>query len=268
MLDVDLASLYQVTTRELVQAVKRNVERFPRDFMFQLTIEEFAVRRSQSVISRFGHGRRRTAPYAFTEHGVTMIEVKSRAEAIGWVKRWPPEDCGVSSGAVLSLHAAHRGIGITRLALYEAPMVVDDSHAPIPPDFLSRLTAAVAEDRRGDAVRMFLKLVGLPAPFVALMRFLPVWSKLTAVAHTLPYDVTIVEPYQHGTPLPSGEWSGVTMPTLAIDGGKSPAYMRNGMRALAGVLPNATYRTLPGQTHMINAKVLVPVLVDFLTDAH
>jgi hypothetical protein len=103
----------------------------------------------------------------------------------------------------------------------------------------------------------------VPAPFVALMQLLPVWKKLTAVAHTLPYDITIVQGYQQGRPLAAGQWSGATMATLAVDGGKSPAYMRNGMRALASVLPNAAYRTLPGQTHMVNAKALVPVLADF-----
>ena len=73
MLDADLASLYRVTTRELVQAVKRNLVRFPADFMFRLTGEEMKILRSQSVISRSGHGGRRTPPYAFTEHGVAML---------------------------------------------------------------------------------------------------------------------------------------------------------------------------------------------------
>jgi hypothetical protein len=73
MFDADLASLYGVTTRELIQAVKRNIERFPKDFMFQLTGEEFKIFRSQSVISRSGHGGRRTAPYVFTEQGVAML---------------------------------------------------------------------------------------------------------------------------------------------------------------------------------------------------
>lgn len=57
----------------LVQAVKRNLARFPEDFMFQLSAEEFANLRSQSVISSAGHGGRRTAPYAFTEQGVAML---------------------------------------------------------------------------------------------------------------------------------------------------------------------------------------------------
>jgi phage regulator Rha-like protein len=72
ILDADLAALYGVATRVLVQGVKRNLERFPPDFMFQLTKEEFALLRSQSVTSR-GWGGRRYPPYAFTEQGVAML---------------------------------------------------------------------------------------------------------------------------------------------------------------------------------------------------
>ena len=72
MLDADLAALYEVETRVLVQAVKRNLERFPEDFMFQLTQEEFAILRSQSVTSG-DWGGRRYPPYTFTEQGVAML---------------------------------------------------------------------------------------------------------------------------------------------------------------------------------------------------
>jgi pimeloyl-ACP methyl ester carboxylesterase len=171
--------------------------------------------------------------------------------------------CGASSGAVLALEAASQLPGVTKLALYEAPFIVDGTHAPIPADFLTRLDKAVASDRRSDAVRMFLALVGVPSFGLAIMRLLPVWKKLTAVAHTLPYDITIVEPNQQGRPLTADRWRRATMPTLAVDGGKSPAYMRNGMRALAGILPDATYRTLPGQTHVIDPKVLVPAVAEY-----
>jgi len=73
MLDADLAALYGVETRSLVRAVKRNITRFPEDFMFQLTPEEVASLRSQTGISSSSHGGRRYRPYAFTEHGVTML---------------------------------------------------------------------------------------------------------------------------------------------------------------------------------------------------
>lgn len=74
MLDADLADLYGLQTKVLVQAVKRNLARFPQDFMFQLSREEFAHLRSQAVTSNTsGRGGRRTAPYAFTEQGVAML---------------------------------------------------------------------------------------------------------------------------------------------------------------------------------------------------
>ncbi len=79
MLDADLAELYGVETRVLVQAVKRNVDRFPDDFMFQLSPEELRILRSQSVISRRWGGRR-SRPYAFTEQGVAMLSSVLRSK--------------------------------------------------------------------------------------------------------------------------------------------------------------------------------------------
>ena len=72
ILDAELAALYEVETRVLVQAIKRHLDRFPPDFMFQLTKGEFDLLRSQSVISSQWGGRR-YPPYAFTEQGVAML---------------------------------------------------------------------------------------------------------------------------------------------------------------------------------------------------
>ncbi len=79
MLDADLAEPYGVETRALTQAVKRNAERFPRDFMFRLTKKEFGSLRSQSVMSR-SWGGRRYPPYVFTEQGVAMLSSVLRSE--------------------------------------------------------------------------------------------------------------------------------------------------------------------------------------------
>jgi hypothetical protein len=73
LLDSDLANLYGVLTKALNQAVRRNPERFPSDFAFLLTQQEFAILRSQFVTSSGKHGGRRAAPWAFTEHGVAML---------------------------------------------------------------------------------------------------------------------------------------------------------------------------------------------------
>lgn len=73
MLDAELAALYGVETKVLVQAIKRNIERFPSDFMFQLDADEWQSLRSQFVTSNVGRGGRRYAPFAFTEQGVAML---------------------------------------------------------------------------------------------------------------------------------------------------------------------------------------------------
>jgi len=79
MLSNDLAELYEVEPRILVQAVKRNIDRFPEDFMFQLSQEEFSILKSQIVISSWG-GLRRATPYAFTEQGVAMLSSVLRSK--------------------------------------------------------------------------------------------------------------------------------------------------------------------------------------------
>jgi hypothetical protein len=73
MLDIDLSVLYQVESKRLNEQVKRNADRFPKDFMFQLTREEWKSLRSQFATSKIGKGGRRYKPFAFTEHGVLML---------------------------------------------------------------------------------------------------------------------------------------------------------------------------------------------------
>jgi pimeloyl-ACP methyl ester carboxylesterase len=191
-----------------------------------------------------------TAPYA-VEREVEDIEALVN-EAGGAAFIW-----GISSGAVLALEATNRLTGIKKVALYEAPFIVDDSH-PTTKDNWVRINEAVAANRRNDAVKFFLKLVGLPAFFIALMRLMPVWSK-----HTIPYDGAIVQDNQRGKPLPANRWTSVTVPTLVMDGGKSPAWIRHANRSLANVVPNAKHRTLEGQTHVVKAEAHAPTLVEF-----
>src|SRR5882724_4813991 len=80
MLDFELAELYKVETRALNQAVSRNMERFPKDFAFQFTREEFEALMSQMVISKAGRGGRRKLPWAFTEQGVAMLSSVLRSQ--------------------------------------------------------------------------------------------------------------------------------------------------------------------------------------------
>jgi pimeloyl-ACP methyl ester carboxylesterase len=172
---------------------------------------------------------------------------------------------GASSGAMLALEAANHGVGVAKLVMYEPPLVVDDAHRPLPADWESRLDTMVAEGRNGEAASEFMRFVDVPGFGLAIMRLLPVWSKLKAVAPSLRYDFAFMAELQRGRPLPATRWSTATQPTLVADGGKSPAWMRNGCKAMSEVLPNAGYRTVPGQTHLIKAKALAPVIKEFLT---
>jgi pimeloyl-ACP methyl ester carboxylesterase len=170
---------------------------------------------------------------------------------------------GTSSGAALALEAAKRIPAIGKLAVYEPPFVVDGTRSPIPDDYLARLNRLVADGRSGDAVKMFMRFVGTPAIFTAVMPLTPVWPKLKAVAPTLPYDITIIQDHQRGTPFTPTEWAAVKIPTLVAAGGKSPAWMTNATRALADALPDAQYRTLAGQNHMVKPQAIAPVLTEF-----
>ena len=196
-----------------------------------------------------------TAPYAVEREVEDLEALVNEAGGTVFV-------AGISSGAALALEATRRLTGIKKLALYEAPFVVDDSRPPISDEW-RRIGEAVAAGRQGDALKHFLKVVGVPAFFVAVMPLMPAWSKLKRVAHTLPYDGAIVRDNQRGKPLPASHWAFVTIPTLVMDGEKSPVWMRHGMQSLAAALPNAQYRTLEEQTHNVKAKAYAPALVEF-----
>ncbi|WP_367132681.1 alpha/beta fold hydrolase [Saccharothrix sp. HUAS TT1] len=170
---------------------------------------------------------------------------------------------GMSSGGTLVAEAAHRGVAAERIAIYESPMTIDDTRPPMDPDLVERVERAIAEGRPGDAVTLFMRYVGTPGFFIAMMRVMPVWKKLKGVAHTLPNDFALVGEFQHGTKPPADRWSGAGSPALVIAGGKSPAYLRNAQRHLADALPHGELVVLPGQTHLVKAAVTAPVLVEF-----
>lgn len=171
---------------------------------------------------------------------------------------------GGSSGAVLALEASARGLAIKKLALYEPPFIVDESRPPLPKDYVTQLNEMVAAGQRGDAVAFFMtKAVGMPAEAIVPMRQTPFWPTLEAAAHTLAYDGTIMGNTMSGHRLPRGKWDSVTIPTLVMDGGASPAWMRNAVQALVDVLPCAQRCTLEDQTHVVSPEALAPILIAF-----
>ncbi len=197
-----------------------------------------------------------TAPYAVEREVEDLEALIIEAGGSAFV-------VGGSSGAVLALEAA-RKLPITKLALYEPPFIVDDSRPPLPADYVAQLIELISSGRRGDAVEFFMtKAVGVPAEFVAQMQNAPMWPALEAAAHTLVYDGTIMGDTMSGSPLPVKQWASVTVPTLVMDGGASPAWARNAVQALADALPDAQRRTLEGQTHIVAPEALAPVLEEF-----
>jgi pimeloyl-ACP methyl ester carboxylesterase len=168
---------------------------------------------------------------------------------------------GYSSGATLALKAAAHGLAIAKLALYDAPFVVDDSRPLLPADFAEQLANLIAAGRRGDAVELYQRVVvGIPDEVVIQMRQAPFRPALEAIAHTLVYEATLVGDLS----LPTEILDSVTVPTLVIDGEESPPIMHSAAQTLAQTLRNGRRCTLAGQTHDISPDATAPVLKKFL----
>lgn len=172
---------------------------------------------------------------------------------------------GWSSGGALALRAANAGVEVERLSVYEVPFMVTPEAKRPTPDYGERLDVLVAAGDRSGAVKHFMRnSIGIPAPFVALMRLMPMWKGIKATALTLPYDWAALGKHtMYGAPLKAEEWASVTVPTLVACGAKSPAVLQQGSRALAEVLPNAELRELEGVSHNVKMNVLAPVLAEF-----
>lgn len=171
---------------------------------------------------------------------------------------------GISSGGAIALEAAAAIPGVTKVAVYEVPFIVDDSREPLK-DYEGHTSRLVAEGKLDELVEYFItQVVGMPAEFVGGMKQdQGMWGGMKAIAPTIPYDAAFVGEFMQGKPLPAGHWAKLTMPVLVANGGASPAWLRHGADALAMVLPHASRETLEGQTHQVDATALAPVLREF-----
>jgi pimeloyl-ACP methyl ester carboxylesterase len=170
---------------------------------------------------------------------------------------------GYSSGAILALRAAARGLAITKLALYEPPFRVGHSHPARRSDLAERLAGLVAVGRRGDAVELFQReAVGIPEEIVTQLRHAPFRPHLEAIAHTLAYDAAIV-----GDPSLSTELiASIATPTLVMGGERSLPGLLSMAQSIAATLPNGRFCSLAGQSHDINPEATAPVLAAFLAE--
>jgi pimeloyl-ACP methyl ester carboxylesterase len=166
---------------------------------------------------------------------------------------------GMSSGAALALMAAASGLPFTMMAVYEPPFQVEESGRSAMEAYVQQLGGLLAEGRRSDAVALAMRTFGAPPEAVEGMRGTPAWTILESVAPTLAYDAAIMG---DGT-VPTERAASVTVPTLVIDGGASPQWMREAANALASVVPGANRLTLEGQTHDVAPDVLALALRAF-----
>jgi pimeloyl-ACP methyl ester carboxylesterase len=168
---------------------------------------------------------------------------------------------GMSSGAFLALEAARAGVPVDALALYEPPV---DGNPNLPANWDRELIALVGNGTPGAAVERFMtEAVGMPAEVVAGMKQSPAWPLFVAVEKTMPYDLALTTQAVAGGP---DRWAEVATPALVMAGGDSTPNWHAGAQGIAGALPHARYRTLPGQTHMVAPDALAPVLLDFFSE--
>lgn len=163
---------------------------------------------------------------------------------------------GYSSGAVLALHAAARGLAIPKLALLEPPIELGDQSSESDP-LAAELAELVAAGRRGDAVEHFNRSIGVPDEYLVGMRDAPWWPGMEALAHTLVYDTIIT------SSLPAERLAAITTPTLVMDSEGSDPRLSEWAQGVADALPNAQRRTLPGEWHGVAPEALGPVLTEF-----
>ena len=172
---------------------------------------------------------------------------------------------GHSSGAALALEAALRlGNKVKKLAMYEAPYNDDAEAQRAWKEYIKQLTEVLAAGRRGDAVVLFMKLVGTPTDQIEAMRHAPVWPMFEAIGPTLAYDHSAI--LGEDASIPTERAALVTAPTLVMNGGASYPFMYDTAQALGKAIPNARVRTLEGQTHDVDSDVLAAVLMEFFSE--
>ena len=166
---------------------------------------------------------------------------------------------GTSSGAALALEAAARGVPMKAVVAFEPPYMIGDHRQPNHARYESDVRGYLARGDRAGAVAFFMRTVGVPRVFVALMRLMPIWKKLLPVAHTLPYDAAIMNRFD----LPSSRFGAIRVPALVVGGGKSPAALKAAVQAVGESIPGARVVEVPKQTHAIKGAALAPVVREF-----
>ena len=226
------------------------------------TAEELAKHFTVFNYDRRGRGDSRdTTPYALEREiediGALVAEAGGTASVYGH-----------SSGAGLVLHAVAHALPIAKIVLHDPPYTPDgdDEARRTSREYGENLKAMLSKDRRGDAVELFMTLVGMPQEMIEGMRHTPRWAELEAMAPTLAYDSEIMGDIGRDGTIPVDQASRVTVPALVLTGGADYPWMTDVGRRLADAMPNGRHRVLENQEHSVPPEVLAPVLAEFFAD--
>ena len=171
-----------------------------------------------------------------------------------------PVAYGHSSGGALALEAAARGVGLRRVAVYEAPYAGEAAAAP---DFGQQLAALVADGRPGEAVERFLRLTGAPPPVIEAIKAGPGWAGMVRLAHTLHRDLALGNDGE----VPAERLARIGVPVLALAGGAGAPWASAAARAIAAATPDGVAQVLEGQQHNVAEDAVLPVLEPFFAAA-
>jgi hypothetical protein len=177
---------------------------------------------------------------------------------------------GISSGGALALEAAAAGLAIDKVAVYEVPYNVADDWPQRWRDYVEELGSLLAAGRRGDAFALFMALADTPQDVIASARSSPMWPDLEAIAPTLAYDAACLG---DGQP-PTARFARINQRTLVATGtaGRVPEAaswvkaLDPAADAIAASIPRADRRTIEGEAHVVDPKVLAAVLAEFFGD--
>jgi pimeloyl-ACP methyl ester carboxylesterase len=172
---------------------------------------------------------------------------------------------GVSSGGMFALEAAMAGLAVDRIAVYDVPYDAAPDSGPVYDTYRDRLSAALSDGRRDDAVDLFMRLAGSSDEDIRELRTSPYWPGLEALSHTLAYDAAC-----YGPP-PIARLRAITQPTLVLTGGivdpnmgeLQPGFFDAAADILAATIPNANRQIVAGQSHVADPTVVAPMLIRF-----
>ena len=166
---------------------------------------------------------------------------------------------GLSSGAALAAEAAAAGLPIDALVMWEPPFSVDPDGVLQAKEYSEELTALLAADRRGDAVTLFMRRVGVPEEMIAGIRQSPYWQLGESLAPTLAYDDAVMG----DSTIPAERFGRISVPTLVLAGSKSPDSLRQAAEQVAATIPGARHEILDGQDHNVAGDALAHAVAAF-----